>query len=544
MERVRPSPCRGGAITDTPAGASPIAAPHRARVPPLLLTGAALVVAPTLTVAGWPPVATGATITLAVAGVAIDRFWPRIPRPRQQLLSVGSVLTATVVYLTLLATIGAQEPVGFLPFGAALICAMSAVRRSTIRVLCQSAAGLGATATLLASGRALDETLLVVLLLVAVGGLANLLTGSLIDARVRERRARRDAERRSALLAAVRELPGQQPDSAIRAVVRALRTLGFDASGVALLEYGELRTVDLDGLPVLRPLRPGEGLAGRSLAEDRTTVVERYRDHPDALLERPTVGSAVVAPIRVDEVPTGTVTAVRHHEGPFSSTEVEVVEVLAAHLGGVLASDRSVNRQRELLRRMSELEAMRAGFVAEVSDGLRDPLTVVRGVGQTIATHGEMIPSPRREQLLSRMHSQTAELERTVVELLDFSRFQADHHEPAWRSVATRALLADVAVETGARLGRASTTLVEIDRPMVAHALALLVRQFEQVVLTARDHGDEVVVGFGTDVAGRAGLLRSLAAQLLVAGGARLATEGRQGNRVTVHLPIATMQQP
>jgi putative methionine-R-sulfoxide reductase with GAF domain len=509
---------------------------RRARFQPLLLTGAFLAVLPALAASDHPARSwmLGAGVAFALVGVAAWWWGGARGRASAHRERIALLLTATTppAFLALVWVVGADRPEAYLPLGAALVCAMAPVTIGRIRVSVQLLTGIFFAVMLVRAGRPVPDVLLPLLLLASVALLATALARQLVQLRSAERSARRDAQRRADLLAAVRELPGASLDEAAAAACSTMRSLGFDASGCAVLRQGQVVTLRLDGAPeVAPPLRPDEGLAGDCIAQNRTIVVADHQSDPRSIDARPEVGSAVVVPIRVDGDAVGSLMGARHRRGLPAAAEVEVAEVLAAHLGGVFSTDLAVRRQRELLTRMGQLETMRSSFVGQVSDELRDPLTIVRGVAATLATHGPELDPTRRTQLFDDMGRQTDQLRRTIDALLDFSQFQSTRPEPVIAPVSLHALLQPVLRATDAELVADAVPLgstVEVDAGLVRHALELLVAgtgvedAAPQLQLSAV--GGRVAITLHADRASSAPptLVRTLAAQLLVAGGAEL----------------------
>jgi K+-sensing histidine kinase KdpD len=451
---------------------------------------------------------------------------------RRERIALLLTATAPPVFLALVWVAGADRPEAYLPLAAALMCSMAPVAIGRIRVSVQIITGLFFAVMLVRAERTAPEVVLPLLLLASVAALATALAKQLVELRSAERAARRDAQRRAGLLTAVRELPGASLEEAAAAACSTMRSLGFDASGCAVMRGGQIVTLRLDGIPeVSPPLRPGEGLAGACIAQDRTIVVGDYQHDARRLGVRPEIGSAVVVPIRVDGEAVGSLMGARHQRGRPAAAEVEVAEVLAAHLGGVFSTDLAVRRQRELLTRMAHLETMRSSFVGQVSDELRDPLTIVRGVAATLASHGPELEPARRAQLFQDMGRQTDQLRRTIDALLDFSRFQSTRPEPVISPISLHALLQPVLRATDAEMVAGLVpleTTVEVDADLVRHALELLVAgtgvedAAPQLRLSTAEGRVQVALRADRESSAPPSLVRTLAAQLLVAGGAKL----------------------
>jgi K+-sensing histidine kinase KdpD len=473
-------------------------------------------------------------LAFAAAGAAAWWWGERNLRAADQRERVALLITVitTPAFLLVVAILGADRPEAFLPLGAALVASMAPVTKPAVRVPVQTLTVLFFTVLLVRAGRELPDLLLPLVLLVSITVLATALARELVETRGAERRARRDAQRRAELLTAVRALPGASPEEASAAACSTMRVLGFDAAGCAVRRGAQVLTLHLDGLPAVEgTLELGEGLAGACIAEDRTIVVGDYQTDPRRLRARPQVASAVVVPIRVAGEPIGSLMGARMAPGEPSRAEVEVAEVLAAHLSAVFATDGTVRRQRELLARMEQLETMRSGFVGQVSDELRDPLTVVRGVAETLATHGPQLDAARRIQLFERMAVQTDQLRRTIDALLDFSRFQSTRPEPTIGAIGVGDLLAPVRFNTDAELvmsEEARDVRVRVDAQLVRHALELLlaatgaVQAPPRLEVTLEAGNVRIAVRADSETSAPPTLVRSLAAQVLVVAGVEL----------------------
>jgi GAF domain-containing protein len=524
---------------------------RNARFQPLLLLGGFLVLLPVLVLSAHPArgllLAVGLAFSLAGVGAW---WWVRVERRApEQRRRVGYVLALATppTFLTFVAVLGADRPEPFLPLGAATVCAMAPVSRAAIRLPVQAATVSIFGVMLVQAERPPTDVVLPLVLLTSIAVLASVLAHDLDRARVAERRARRDALRRAELLTAVRELPGATAAEAAVAACAAMRALGFDAAGCTIVRGGRLVDLHLDDLPAPpEPLRVGEGLAGAAVVENRTLVVGDYQADPRRLGVRRDIGSAVVASIRTGATAVGGVIGSRRERRTPTEAEVEVAEVLAAHLGAVFATDEALRRQQQLLSRMGQLERMRGSFVANVSDELRDPLTIVREVAGTLARHGLELDPQQRTDLFERMATHSEHLRRTIDALLDFSRFQSSHPEPAVERIEVVELLDPVLRGADAELSPEAAALgaqVHVDGSLVRHALTLLVAgtvgpggsDGPTRLEVSRANGAVWVEVHAAGTAPAPPLVRSLAEQLLVAAGAEL----RDGAVPVLHLPLA-----
>jgi signal transduction histidine kinase len=97
-----------------------------------------------------------------------------------------------------------------------------------------------------------------------------------------------------------------------------------------------------------------------------------------------------------------------HRARVFGTREV-------AHLAGTL------NRMAE---RLQKLEGMRRQYVSNVSHELRTPLAAIRGMAETILSHGQSDPR-LSDRYLPRMITQTDRLARLATQLLDLAQIES-----------------------------------------------------------------------------------------------------------------------
>lgn len=400
---------------------------------PLLLLAGVLMLVPAILRRTPPELLVPLVAVLGLIGAAILLSWlarGRLHGGRRTVVGWVLLVSAGLLLLAVTAVALPDSPEHALPFAVGVAVSIAPARRTRLRLPFQAGLVGAVTALLVAAGRPPAEIGVAVFLLVFAVWLAGRLAQSFIDARHRQLEARREAERRAELLAAVGDLSTRHASDAAQSVVESLRSLGYSVAGVSLERGGVLVPIALAGLPPTPELKVGEGLAGTAVAENRTILSDDYTGDPRRLSDRADLEAAIAVPIRSGGQPVGVVVGGRRTPGPLPAADVEVAEVLAAHLGGVLETEQRLHRQRELLARMQSLESMRGRLIAEVSEEIRDPLTVVRGIAETLVTHRDRLPDQQRERLLQGFVEQTGSLRTTIDALLDFSRLQAAHPLP------------------------------------------------------------------------------------------------------------------
>lgn len=479
----------------------------------------------------------GASLLMLVA-VGSALAGPHVgPRARSWMGWVQVALSAVGLLLVVhLAT--PERPEHGLALAAAVAATVAPVSRIWLRLPVQLLVVGGMGLLLARAGTGLAEVVLWTVLLAFVVWLCGAFSRDLLTVRRRARGARRSAERRAELLAAVRDLSGRSSGEAAATVTSTLRSLGFTVAGVSLVQGQRVVPLALDGLPPAAGLRVGQGVAGTAIAENRSIVAGDYQRDPRRLEHRRSVHSVVAVPVRERGEAVGVVMGGRHTPGRPPEAMIEIVDVLAAHLGGVLETERRVMRQRELLQRMETLEEMRSRLVTEISEHVRDPLTVVRGIAQTLVAHGQELPDEQRRRLLSGFDGQTRALRETIDALLDFSKLQAAHPVATLGLVRLRDLLDDL--EHGVEASGEVDAVVRTDPTLLVRAVELLIAVSAVRRVHIEGRGDHVSLRFEGQPEGsgnRTQLLLRLAARLVVAVGGAWDTGETGETGVVLRLP-------
>ncbi len=517
-----------------------------------MVAGAAVVALPVLIrqAAAVPAVALLVLVAVGSIGVWWTARTGQLPGGLARRAPAALIVVAFAMVVVVLGAVEGRLLVAFVPLVGALVAALSTLPGRPQRWCCQAGLLVVLTAAFVLHDRPVPETVFVVVLLASIALIAELFTTELVRARAAEADARRTAERRAELLQTARGLPGTSVEVAAEAVVGTLRSLAFDAAGVAVVRDGLLDAIHLDGIPdVGEPLERGRGVSWEAIERDETIVLDDYRQAPQRLSERPTVRSTVVTPIRVDGQPVGTVMCARAEPASPSDAEVEIAEVLADHLGGVFAAAQRNDRQRELLARVEGLDRMRTGLVDAVSAELRDPLTIVRGIASILRVHGDRLPPGERRVFLDRLGAQTTDLRRVVDAILEFSRFQAQRRAATVVDASLVEVLAPLLSAHEVDLRPSLDDLpgdltVQVDPQLLRFGLQLLVEprldtdgRVRPVRLdVVEEDGSAILVRRQRESPPVSVLTVSLAAQLLVAAGATVEAGG-DGGDTRVRLP-------
>ncbi|MDX1659059.1 MAG: GAF domain-containing sensor histidine kinase [Nitriliruptorales bacterium] len=385
-------------------------------------------------------------------------------------------------------------------------------------------------------------------LLGTVALVSSLVSGHLRAARRRAARSRAAAERRAQLLQAVASLSQLDSEEMMQTAVEALRDLGFAAAAVNVLDDGRLVPHAHVGFPDDRPpgeLPPGEGVAGRTFAAGRTTVIEDYQADPDSLDHRPEVGSVVATPIPGDGRPAGVVLGVRSQRGAVPPLAVEVVETVARQAGRMLANAERYDAEQATAARLAELNETKSALLASVSSELRAPLTMVQGLGETLHHRPDLLDDDRA--LIERLNAHARALSDKIHDLLDFTRLQSGRYELRGEPVDL-AVLARDAAPPSVEVEAVGTTITIGDRRLLDRAIRNLLQELQtafeprKVRVDGRSADDAVHVSIGLR---RTGTLQAsgaigvtLASEILATHGAEIDLDDGDGEQVTVSFSL------
>jgi signal transduction histidine kinase len=155
-----------------------------------------------------------------------------------------------------------------------------------------------------------------------------------------------------------------------------------------------------------------------------------------------------------------------------------------AEVGGtreVVALGQTLN---QMAARLHQLEGLRRQYVSNVSHELRTPLAAIRGMAETLLTHGETDPD-LRGRYLPRIVSQTDRLARLASQLLDLAQIESGNLLHRLEPVSVASVLDEVlstchegAEQRGVRLVTdvpESLPLVPMDRDRMVQVLLNLV---------------------------------------------------------------------
>ena len=220
------------------------------------------------------------------------------------------------------------------------------------------------------------------------------------------------------------------------------------------------------------------------------------------------VESMAVVPLRLGPTVIGALTSCFAVADSLDHGDVDLLEAYADQVAVVIARAQAYEQQHEAARSLAEADRVKGEFLTMVSHELRTPLTAAKGFIDTVLLHWDRLPDERRRQLLERASGNADELARLVVQLLDFSRMDADRVEVRPQRCMLCTLVDGVIVQAGPVIERHELDVlvpedlaVSVDPDAFGQVLLNLITNAVKfspggstIQIRARSAGDEAVM--------------------------------------------------
>ena len=385
-----------------------------------------------------------AVLAVATVGGAVVVLlpWRRLLERRigDYVFYTWSVFDIVLIAVGAAASGGGRSPVLLLYFATTLFFVSSYPRAGQAVLLVFTYAAW--LVTLAATGESPGAGLLVVEFasVGVVAFLGSFLSGQLVQQMAALGVSRSESEGRALLLrtvaAAATSINVLDPDQVLAQVVDAVVGIGFDASNLCVFEDDgdRFRVVQGRGLPreYEEGVHPANiGMPALVREQQATVVVNDYAADPRGVPRLRAAGfrAVVATPIWHQATLTAVLVGGSRHKREIASDEVEAVELLARYAEVALTNVRRYEEEREMVRRLGELDRLKRDFLANVSHELRTPLTVIQGMGKTLENRWQDMEEETRDELLARVNRNADTLAGTINTLLDFSQLEAGRLE-------------------------------------------------------------------------------------------------------------------
>lgn len=250
---------------------------------------------------------------------------------------------------------------------------------------------------------------------------------------------------------------------------------GFDARGSWLQVFqsdgpgvGVVRTDTGQMVPISRDLVDVAVRVAPSLwAEQRPVVITADSIPPDVpeirdhLLQRD-VSSVLGVALGVGEECVGFMALSRHaDQPPWSQVEIDSALQIGHDLGAALMTAGALERERNLVRELQQIDDHRSQLIATLSHELRTPLTVISG---NLELLGTLDLDPQADRYQQAMNRGTQRMGKVVDDLLLLARVSNPQHPLTRVPVDLRTVARDVVslVESTAR-SKGLTVTVDLE---------------------------------------------------------------------------------
>jgi K+-sensing histidine kinase KdpD len=165
------------------------------------------------------------------------------------------------------------------------------------------------------------------------------------------------------------------------------------------------------------------------------------------------VRDAIAAPLHGESGVVGTMMVGNRLSdvSTFSPEDVTLVETLANHASVSLENAQLVDRLKESLVHLTEMNRLKDDFVATVSHELRTPLTSISGYIKILARKSDKLSSEQKKLFVNTIEEQSDRLRHLIEDLLIVSRIESGSHTISKNTVSLRDLITVLSEEIGTR---------------------------------------------------------------------------------------------
>ena len=220
-------------------------------------------------------------------------------------------------------------------------------------------------------------------------------------------------------------------------------------------------------------LNPKEGVWARVAAEGQSVLVARPIQNERLKLHFASRGifkDAMVAPLFGESGVAGTV-LVGDRLGDvstFDGEDLKLFETLSNHASVSLENARLVDRLKQSLSHLTEMNRLKDDFVAAVSHELRTPLTSIQGYVKTLLRPGASFEAEVQQSFLEAVDRQSDRLRNLIEDLLVVSQLEAQSVSTSVMPVKLASVIENVTNELREKLeGRNLSVDVPADTPVV-----------------------------------------------------------------------------
>jgi len=297
-------------------------------------------------------------------------------------------------------------------------------------------------------------------------------------------------------------------DGAVEQVSGVSRALTTTTAGVHALQAEVVRAAAAIGGPgavAVLAVRDGDALVASAAypTSDELDELEGW-DAPPALLDgtvvrhrQAGVGSLLAVPMFYQDTVVGALAVVRHDGVLIPEQEERVLAVLANNAAIAMENARLFEQERETVRRLRELDAMKTDFLSTVQHELRTPLTAILGLSDLIEMCWDMWEDTPKLEAVRDIQVAAKNLYDIVETIIDFAAVDGETLGLNPSDVPVASAIQEAVRAVSERYKGGLPIAVEVDADPAASVYADPER-FEQVMRALIDNAVKFSDGQGT----------------------------------------------
>jgi signal transduction histidine kinase len=221
-------------------------------------------------------------------------------------------------------------------------------------------------------------------------------------------------------------------------VSRALTTTTRGVDGLQEAVVGAAAAIAGHGSAALLMMRDGDNLAlravhgveGHSPDLSSWNVVDELLQGRAVRVDQPPpgwqAGGLLAVPMFYQDIVVGALAVITRAGEPPVEGQEQTLAVLANNAAIALENTRLFEQERETVRRLRELDALKSDFLGTVQHELRTPLTAIMGMGDLLEMCWETWDDAHKTEALHDIQVASKKLYDIVETILDFSLLESD----------------------------------------------------------------------------------------------------------------------
>jgi signal transduction histidine kinase/HAMP domain-containing protein len=260
-------------------------------------------------------------------------------------------------------------------------------------------------------------------------------------------------------------------------VSRALTTTTRGIAGLQEAVVGAAAAIAGHGSAALLLIRDGDNLSLRAAhgIEGRPPDISGWKVGP-TLLEGRSVrvdqpppgwkaGGMLAVPMFYQDAVVGALAVVTRAGEPPAEGQEQSLAVLANNAAIALENTRLFEQERETVRRLRELDALKSDFLGTVQHELRTPLTAIMGMGDLLEMCWETWDDAHKTEALHDIQVAAKKLYDIVETILDFSLLESDTLSLKQVPTQVRGAVEEAVTAVQARLKEGLQVSLSVDVP-------------------------------------------------------------------------------